>query len=360
MDRYLAAAVLEAYVATAAAFFVITVVFDLLVNLGGYARSAQDQLALGTFAFARLLAEYYACFAPVLFLNYAPYVTVVACMFGVTKLTAANELLPMLFSGRSMYRALAPAVAIAVLSAGGMAAVWEFGGGVVDRWFALRDVVDRADTDSAIRHVLVRSGDRGEKILHCARYQPADQTMRGVVLLDRGDGNGGTEVVRASAARWDDGRAVWQLEDGWRRSGNREVPIRELSLPGVVPDTVLRLGRSTVPEHVLLLSYSEIELLRALRPGRHDLVLAYHAHFATPLSCVVLVLLTLSLAVSFERGSRVGRVIAAFFVCAAYLVFDLTCRNLGLRQFLDPVVAAWTPVIVFGALGVLSYTGIKT
>ena len=63
---------------------------------------------------------------------------------------------------------------------------------------------------------------------------------------------------------------------------------------------------------------------------------------------------------NFERGSRVGRVILAFFVCAAFLVFDLTCRNLGLRQFVHPVVAAWTPSIVFGALGVLSYSGIRT
>ena len=84
---------------------------------------------------------------------------------------------------------------------------------------------------------------------------------------------------------------------------------------------------------------AELSELRELRPGRQDLVLAYHLHFTTPLACLILVLLTLTLAVQFERGSRIGRVIIAFFVCVAYLVVDLTCRSLGLQQFINPVVA---------------------
>ena len=172
--------------------------------------------------------------------------------------------------------------------------------------------------------------------------------------------DGAFAQVNAARASWDEARKVWVLAEGKRTAGNRIVEVTELSLRGVEPDIVSRLARGASPEYVQMLSFSELLELRRLRPGRHDLILAYHLHFAAPLACLILVLLTLTLAVQFERGNRVGRVIVAFFVCAAFLVFDLACRNLGLRQFVHPVVAAWTPSIVFGALGVLSYSGIRT
>jgi lipopolysaccharide export system permease protein len=366
MDRYVAGAVGEAYFATGAAFFTIAVLFDLLVNLGKYARQAREVLQIDLTGLLPILGEYYACWLPVLYLMFAPYVCVIACMFGVTKLTTANEMLPMLFCGRSMSRILRPVLGVAVLSGLGMAAVWQWVGPlVIDRYQVLKDMLEEQRIDDASKNVLVRSGAHNEDLLCCARYRPSERVMERVVVLERpvptdgGDG-AGMAIVRAASGRWDEARGVWLLTEGWRQAGNRKVPVAELSLPGVVPDVVRRLSRGANPEYVQMLSFTELHLLRGLRPGRHDLILAYHLHFATPLSCLILVLLTLTLAVQFERGSRVGRVIVAFFVCVAFLVFDLACRNLGLRQFVHPVVAAWTPVIVFGSLGVLSYSGIRT
>lgn len=361
LDRYVGAAVAEAYVATASAFFVIAVLFDILANVGKYARQAREVLHVQGWDLFLLLGENYLYWMPVLFLTFAPYVTVIACMFGVARLTAANELVPMLFAGRSMYRILRPAILIAVLSGLGMAGLWQWGGSLVtDRYLQLHAVLDGERADDSAEHVLVRGGEAGEQVLHCARYRPTERVMEGLTLYDRGLGGAPPSLVRAKEARWDDASGAWLLTEGTRRAGNRVVPISSLSLPGVVPEVVRRLGRGADPEYVQMLSYSEIAELRALRPGRHDLVMAFHLHFAAPLSCVILVLLTLTLVVHFERGSKVGRVIAAMFVCAGFLVFDLACRNLGLRQFVHPIVAAWTPSIVFGALGVLSYTGIRT
>ena len=150
------------------------------------------------------------------------------------------------------------------------------------------------------------------------------------------------------------------MTDGWRKTAERIVPLAELSVPGVEPAVVQRISRGADPEYVQMLSFTELQELRRLRPGRHDLTLAFHLHFAAPLACLILVLLTLTLAVRFERSSRLGPVIMAFLICLAFLVVDLTCRNLGLGRFVHPAVAAWTPVIIFGSLGVLSYSGIRT
>jgi len=360
MDRYVLAAVLEAYVATGAAFFVIAVLFDLLANVGKYARKAQETLGVGGLDLVWLLGEHYAYSVPVLFLTYAPYITVIACMFGVAKLTAANELVPMVFSGRSMFRVLRPAVLVAVGSGLGMSALWQWGGTLADRYLQLHGVLDGERVDDSAEHVLVRCGDGGHQVLHCARYWPRTRVMERVTLYDPGRDGSGPVIVRAKSAAWDEATASWVLTEGSRTAGDRVVPLSTLSLDGVEPEVVRRLGRGAEPEYVQMLSYQELAELRALRPGRHDLVIAQHLHFATPLSCLILVMLTLTLGVHFERGSKIGRVIVAIFVCAAFLVFDLACRNLGGRQFVHPVVAAWTPSIVFGALGVLSYSGIRT
>lgn len=358
MDRYVAASVVSAYLATGVSFIAMAILFNLLVNAGKHARQAREAFAVEGLQLAGVLGEYYACWVPVLFLHFAPYITVIACMFGVTKLTAANELVPMIFSGRSMFRVLRPALLVAVLSAFGMAALWQVGSPALDRFLFLNTILE--DEEAGGKHVLVRGGTANEQILLCSRYDAEQRVMEGVILLDRGLGDAGASILRADRARWDDERAAWVLDNGRRQNGNRIVPLAELSLASVTPDIVRRLSRGADPDYVQMLSYSELAELRELRPGRHDLTLAYHLHFASPLACVILVLLTLTLAVHFERGSKIGRVIGAIFVCAAFLVFDLACRNLGLRQFVHPVVAAWTPSIVFGALGVLSYSGIKT
>lgn len=362
MDRYVGWAVTEAYVASALSFFSIAVLFDLLANLGEYVRNGKETLHLEALQLAPLLAEFYAYLVPALFLTFAPYMTVLACMFAVTKLTAANELVPMIFSGRSMFRVLCPAMWCALLSGLGMAATWEWYGPVAsERFNELKDILKEGKPDSSAKNVLVRGGEAGEQVLRCARYLPEARAMEGVLIYDRGDNaDGGPSIVRAERADWDAARSVWTLTKGTREHGIRIAPLPELAIKGVEPDTVWRLSRGAQPEHVQLLGYSELVELRALRPGRHDLALAFHSRFTAPLSCLLLVLLTLPLAVHFERGSRIGRVIAAICICALYLVFDLACRNLGLRQFINPVVAAWTPSIVFGSLGALFYSGLRT
>ncbi|MEZ5967375.1 MAG: LptF/LptG family permease [Planctomycetota bacterium] len=362
MDRYVGSAVLGAYIATATSFFVVATLFEVLANGGKYARNARNVLGVEGWDLVAVLAEHEAYKIPVLFLTFAPYATVIACMFGVTRMSAANELVPMVFSGRSMFRILRPAVLVAVASGLSMACLWQWGGSLVnDRYLRLHALLDEGEElEESAKHVLVRAGVAGEQVLHCARYLPGERKMEGVTLYDRGVGGGPPAIVRAKQAQWDDGASAWSLTEGERRVGNRVLPLESLALKGMEPDVVRRLGRGADPDYVQMLSYTEIDELRGLRPGRHDLLMAYHLHFATPLSCVILVLLTLTLAVHFERGSKVGRVIVAIFVCAAFLVFDLACRNLGLRQFVHPVVAAWTPSIVFGAFGVLSYSGIRT
>jgi lipopolysaccharide export LptBFGC system permease protein LptF len=42
------------------------------------------------------------------------------------------------------------------------------------------------------------------------------------------------------------------------------------------------------------------------------------------------------------------------------MIFDLVCQSAGQRGMVHPVVAAWSPTIVFGSLGVVLFGSMKT
>ena len=89
-------------------------------------------------------------------------------------------------------------------------------------------------------------------------------------------------------------------------------------------------------------------------------MIAFHYRLTWPLANLVLLLLALPFAVHFERGSKIGRVILAIAICGGYLVVDLTCQNLGRQEYLHPIVASWTPTILFGSLGMVMFGGMRT
>ncbi len=71
-------------------------------------------------------------------------------------------------------------------------------------------------------------------------------------------------------------------------------------------------------------------------------------------------MLALPFAVNFERGRRIERIVFAILICAGYLVVDLICQNLAFDNHIHPIVAAWTPTIVFGSLGAVVFGGMRS
>jgi lipopolysaccharide export LptBFGC system permease protein LptF len=47
-------------------------------------------------------------------------------------------------------------------------------------------------------------------------------------------------------------------------------------------------------------------------------------------------------------------------LCIGFFAADLVFRNLGLQATLDPRIAAWMPVLLFGSLGIVLYDSMRT
>ena len=288
----------------------------------------------------------------------APFVTVISCMFAVARLMAANEIVPMVFTGRSMLRVLRPCLFVALVSGGVMVLTWEVLLPTLSRSMDnLEGMLEEGEGTTDLESIVLFSPDRQRRLM-CDRYSPEEQRVEGIVMMDLGSQPEDLSEVTAPKGFWDAEKADWELLSGRWRSGQHTENREWLQMEGVTPRMLWLSGREAKPGS--LLSYSELVDLIVLSPGRNDLVINLHYHLTWPIANLLLLLLALPFAVQFERGGKMGRIVLAILICGSYLVVDLTCQNLGRREYLHPVLAAWTPTILFGSLGTVMFGGIRT
>jgi lipopolysaccharide export system permease protein len=356
LDRYIGRIVAGAFAAGLAFFLFLTIVMDLLGNLSKYVERASRN-GLGGFDLAAYLAGYYVKLIPVLFTTITPFVTVIACMFSVARLQGANEVVPMLFVGRSTQRVLRPMLMCGLLAGIGMAGCWQwvvphFGASIAEAESFL------GEGNTKQKNLVIESGESPRLRLRVREYDPAAQKMVGVNMLVEGDLQVDNSLFVAASATWDSVQKDWRLETGWERRRPGNVPVKWLGRSDLTPDILLKRGRETIDPETQ--SYTELLETMEQRPNSADLKLALHRHITAPLANLILLLLALPMAVYFERGSRIERLLMAIALCGAYMLVDLTCQSLGKQGFINPIVAAWTPTIVFGSLGVVLFGSAKT
>jgi len=360
LDRYVARIGLGAFGACLLFFLFLMVVVDLLTNLPKYARIAEEK-DLGGLEMAMQLGPFYLRQLPVLFTAVTPFATVIASMFTVARLHNANEIVPMLFVGRSIFTVLRPLLWIGVLAGVLMAACWQWVLPVVSPSLAQQEkfLEEGREEEKYLVHEL--HGDISQ-YFYVVRYEPKKQRITDLSLLVVGTLAKDTVGVRADHAVWDEQRGDWHLEGGVRtvRVDNQLIdePVEWLGRPDLAPAVLLLQSREDVSPETM--SYTELVELSEAR-NRADLRLALHRHITYPLANLLLLLLALPMAVRYERGSRIDRILAAIGLCGGYLLCDLTCQRLGQRgDLLHPVVAAWTPTILFGSLGFVLYGSTRT
>ena len=96
-------------------------------------------------------------------------------------------------------------------------------------------------------------------------------------------------------------------------------------------------------------------------PDRSDLRLLMHAHFAYPLGVVVLLLLGLPLVLKATRRTPFVAAGVSLLLSVAFFATQTVLQDLGGRgEILNPVLGAWLPIILFGAIGLLLFETMGT
>lgn len=365
LDRYVTRICIGSFVICMCFIVGLFVVVDFLDNIDKYSRSIpklpEEYRRLGFF----LVGAYYLTFLPFIYMLVAPFITVTAGMFAVSRLMGANEVVPMLFCGRRLSRVLLPVFLMGLANALAMVGIRQF---VLPQLVVQKDylhtMIRHGEIDQSIEGRII--GLPGDHTLHLGRFMLRDARIENLHLRLKREDQRGEDSIQAKEARWvEDGARGpgWVLDGGFRKNRDADhalvlpfVPAAQIE--GFDPQTIRNRIKET--KHLLDLSYGELASLVREHPTVLEYSVGFHHNITFPLANLLLLLLALPFALRFERGSKIERVFFALLICGAYLVIDLSFQNLGRTGEISPVLAAWLPTLLFGSLGIVIFDGVRT
>ncbi|MBK8179859.1 MAG: LptF/LptG family permease [Planctomycetes bacterium] len=352
LDRYVGGLFGMSYATAMLLVVGLFVVADFATHLAWF-EPAEDGSSVSMF----VVLEYYALSVPFLYAQASPFVTVVAAMFTVTRLVKKNEFSAGLSAGVSSQRLLLAVFLGAVAAAAATFIIRESASGFVGaRRDALFDRIDERREEAVLTNFWFR--DAAQNVVHLGEFRagtalgrpPAGKqleatfTRRGVVVS-----------VAADEFHWVDGpgRSGWRLVGGRVREVGLESklePVEWLEEVRFTPEDVLTADKAR--DRVLELSFQQVLRLSARDPDNtsYQTLLQYLLTF--PLANIVLVLCAVPFLVGRERGKGGEAVMGGLLLCVGFFCVDFVTRSMGLSGDLSPLMSAWLPVLLFGALGI--------
>jgi lipopolysaccharide export system permease protein len=357
LDRYVIGHFIGSY--GTALFLVVGLylVLDMASNVGDYITPASAE---GDSPVLR----YYLIQVPFLFLQVAPFVTLLAGMFTVNRLLKKNEVTAILAAGVSSRRLTGPILLVGLVLSVGMFVLRETLIEVLaderDRlhWSLVEGEENRAYED------IVVHGELGS-LVFLERYFP-EGTGAGVPVAE------GVVAILSEDERYtriDASGATWTGES-WSLAGaeRQEMGASAASEPvafleevedlDLDPELVLTYRRAGYEP--LELSFAEVGRLMQREPDDMTYRTLWHYHLTFPLANVILLLVGLPLLFQYERGRGSERLALGGLLCVFFFAADFVFRNLGLSGGLSPLLASWTPVLGFGSLGIVLFEGMRS
>jgi len=351
MDRHLARAFLLTLLKVTVSLVLLVVLIDFLTR---------QQSKIGRYDFPiHVLGTYYLTFVPTILFSYqvAAMAVLVSGLMVFGRAAQNNEVTALLAGGVGLWRLARAPILLALCAAFAAFGIEETLG---TRAAALADRIEREhfrrfEADSSTGVSWTRLGDGWT--CHTLAFNRAALTGQDV-YLHRSEGRV-WEHIEANRIYWDPDARAWVLEDGWRLRFDAEKVeelkerITQARAPFTEPPEMLfALDQPSEGKSVGVLA---ADLRRAERlgipTGRHWV--DYHARFARPALCFVMVLLAIPFAIRLRRGGVAIGFGLSLAVGLAYITLFYVCLGLGTIGKLSPLAAAWLPTALFLAAGVV-------
>lgn len=344
LDRYLLRSFFTAWLAAFVFFTGMYLVIHFFNKMGDLGEAAESFERAG-WSPVQGLCLYYGLNLPFVMVQTAPYTVLMGAMWAAQQMASKNELVPVLVAGISFRRLAVPLLAAGFILALLFAGVREE---VLPTIAAERHRVERiykGKERDIIKEIRQIPGLEGETI-HIREYDVANRVAYGVnVLLPVAAGGG---RVFYEAVSWG--------EKGWEQTSGEPTPIDALRSTGLSPSDIEIESRG-----LLVLDVKDLRRLIDRYPDRSDLRLLLHAHFAYPIGVVVLLLMGLPLVLKGTRRSPFIAAGVSLLLSVAFFATQTVLQDLGGRdEVLNPVLGAWLPIILFGAIGILLFETMAT
>ncbi|MHC4377034.1 MAG: LptF/LptG family permease [Planctomycetota bacterium] len=354
LDRYVGGIFLGAFGVALLLVVGLFLIVDLAGNLDDY---------LGREGQTGKVLRYYLLHTPFLYLQVAPFVTLMAGLFTVLRLQKNREVYAALGAGVSTRRMILPILALGGLSAVGMVVLREASIGVLGYEHQVLRIELEGKRDPGVFEDL-RLKDPAGKMIELGAFYPGVEASFGAqpgpgasfAALDviRLDDQGRWIHYLAGGGTYTGG--AWQLDEAWvEEVTDQDYASRELErLPAELEfdpmDAWIAWKGRNEP---LDLSYAEaLELSRRDPDNVQYQTLLLHM-LAFPLANVVLLLVGLPFLMQFERGRGSEGLVAGFLLCVFYFAADFVSLNMGLQGHASPALSSFLPTLLFGSLGLV-------
>jgi len=365
LDRYVLTLFSASY---SVAFFLVVGMF-LILDMVGHIDEFMEIGPDGSSASTADIVRYYIYNTPFIYLQVAPFVTLIAGLFTASKLVRNNEIVAALNAGVSAQRLIAPVLFGGFVLGGAMFGLreWATEGFGYRRDLALHRVLER-QPELVYEQIWLKDPHRfGTNLVRIEKFQDgaaggSGALITGLVATIKTEEGLSALSARTATYEGNQEKGRWRLEDGIFQvltgSDDDPVPIDWLEGVEFTPGDVYVQWKGQ--ERPLDLSFRETtELWRRDRDNvQFQTLVEYLKTF--PLANIVLLLVGLPFLVSYGRGRRSERMVAGFILCIFYFAADFVTRTLGMQGTLDPMMASWLPVLFFGSLGIVFFSSMRT
>jgi lipopolysaccharide export system permease protein len=349
LDRYVIRNFVQVYVYCIAGFLSIWLIFDVSDNISTFIDQHVGLL---------LVVQYYATQIPQVLIILLPVSLLLSLLFALGRMSRANEIVSMLTAGVSLPRVLMPLIGMGMLTvATSMALNYSL---APHAELAHKTFLSDAQSHSArnIQGQVFRNRT-DLRTWFIQNFRQGDNTFNNVQVLQQDAQDNIVTSYVASRAYYRPDTKTWDLENvrltNYDAAGNI---TKEEFLPSLKiehwSETPFRLGSANVQAEFL--SVPELrEYLYFNGDFPPTLLAPFRTHLqyrlALPWTCLVVVWIAAPLGIGYSRRGVLSSVAAAVVLVFSmnFLVHFFLAMGEGAR--VPAWIAAWTPNILFAAIG---------
>ncbi|MBC8552908.1 MAG: LptF/LptG family permease [Candidatus Brocadiales bacterium] len=304
--------------------------------------------------------HYYGLMVPVFIAQLFPAITLISVSLVLVRFTKNNEILAMQVAGINLYRIMLPIFIVSVFLSLLAVINQEL---IIPKFAEELEKVEQTTFEEKEKSNILVEDEENRMLFRVWSLNVVEGSFKSAYIIGKYENGKKEFTINAERGKWtDDGN--WLLfnvvKHNYDGNGNWVAPA--VQMDNLLLETTLSPAQlSKVDINASLKSFKELRALRNKEPENDRYSVMYHTRVAYPLTNFILLFLGIPVVLGFERMSKniFLRVGISILICCAFFVLAYLCANLGNMGILQPVLAAWLPVVIFGCLGLILFDGMR-
>lgn len=356
LDRYVLREWSKIFLGTALGFPLIITIFDLTDNLDKYLSRnlAPKDIALS-----------YVFWFPESVLLVLPAAVLFATVFSIGGFTRHSEITAAKASGISFHRLCVPIILSAILTAGGALLLSDF---VAPANKRRSELLQESRFTTGNERYNFAFASEGGRVYRATVLNVERGYLEGVEVERKGREGDPTYPTWILSAN----NALFQKNVGWTvRQGAMHVVPKKGQHISFQFDSLRSPAMAESPRDLMAspkapadMDYDDLgRFIQALERSGSDvskLRVDRALKIAVPIACIVIAFFGMPLATSNQRGGTAYGIGISLGTTVVFLIMIQLTRAVGGRGGFSPEMAAWTPNIIFGVLGLLMLMRVRT